>query len=51
MIFSLTQAAGAYGMSFALTRIGTYRPLFAAGAAVEAIGAAFCILAMVAGRR
>jgi predicted MFS family arabinose efflux permease len=48
---ALGQAAGAYGMSFALAHSGTYLPLYVAGAAFEAIGMILCLAAIAVSRR
>lgn len=51
LVFSLAQAASAYGMSFAFARHGSYLPLYAAGGLIEAIGMVFCVAALLANRR
>jgi predicted MFS family arabinose efflux permease len=38
LAFGIGQAGSAYGMSFAFSRIGTYRPLYEAASAITSIG-------------
>jgi len=45
--FAVTQAGGAYGLSFAYAQIGFYRPLFLVGALIEAAGAVCALLALL----
>jgi predicted MFS family arabinose efflux permease len=46
LAFAVAQAGGAYGLSFAYEEIGHYRPLYLAGALIEAMGAACALLAL-----
>jgi len=49
--FALGQAAGAYGMSFALAHTGAYLPLYVAGAVCEMFGMVLCLAAIAASPR
>jgi predicted MFS family arabinose efflux permease len=46
LAFAVAQAGGAYGLSFAYEQIGHYRPLYLAGALLEAAGAVCALLAL-----
>jgi predicted MFS family arabinose efflux permease len=46
LAFAVAQAGGAYGLSFAYEQIGHYRPLYLAGALLEAAGALCALLAL-----
>jgi predicted MFS family arabinose efflux permease len=45
LAFGLGQAGAAYGMSYAFSTIGAYRPLYEAAAAIEALGLLAALLA------
>lgn len=49
LIFGVFQAGGAYGMSYAYGAVGSYVPLYAAGAGFEAVGAIFAVAALWTG--
>ena len=47
LTFGVFQAGGAYAMSYAYGRLGSYTPLYAAGAGFEALGVVFTLIALV----
>jgi len=51
LVFGIFQAGGAYGMSYVYTVLGTYLPLYAAGALFEALGAVIAYGALRLGAR
>jgi MFS family permease len=50
LLFSLAQAGSAYGLAFMFTQTGSYRPLYAVGGGLEALGTLFAILSFAASR-
>ncbi|HEX7968953.1 MAG TPA: YbfB/YjiJ family MFS transporter [Stellaceae bacterium] len=51
LVFGCFQAAGAYGMAYAYGALGSYVPLYAAGALFEALGAVLAATAFILSRR
>jgi predicted MFS family arabinose efflux permease len=51
LVFGVFQAGGAYAMSWGFDRLGSYVPLYAIGAAFEALGAIFAFAALILGNR
>lgn len=47
LVFGLFQAAGAYGMAYTYDALGTYVPLYVAGAVFEAVGAVCAAAALL----